>query len=165
MSTSRYSAINATRPADPTEAVRHFSAKLAFETDPSDVYADLSKQRGDFVVVDTRGAAAWRQGRVPGAVHIPTAQVAQRAAAELPRDVTIVTYCWGPGCNGSTRAALELARLGYAVKEMIGGYEYWVREGLPVETDQGVARHQVDPLTAPTPRPKAVREPMGDLAR
>jgi hypothetical protein len=26
-------------------------------------------------------------------------------------------------------AALELARLGYPVKEMLGGFEYWVREG------------------------------------
>ena len=42
-------------------------------------------------------------------------------------------YCWGPGCNGATRAALEFARLGHPVKEMLGGFEYWVREGLPLE--------------------------------
>jgi rhodanese-related sulfurtransferase len=47
----------------------------------------------------------------------------------VPAGTTVVTYCWGPGCNGATRAALAFARLGYPVKEMIGGYEYWVREG------------------------------------
>ena len=44
----------------------------------------------------------------------------------------MVVYCWGPGCNGATRAALQFSRLGYAVKEMIGGFEYWAREGLEI---------------------------------
>jgi len=60
----------------------------------------------------------------------------------------VVTYCWGPGCNGSTRAAYELARLGYPVKEMIGGYQYWVEEGLPVQTPTGLTTWPVNPLTA-----------------
>ena len=54
---------------------------------------------------------------------MPTAQIAHRAPVEIPQGVPVVTYCWGPGCNGSTRAALEFAKLGYAVKEMIGGFE------------------------------------------
>jgi rhodanese-related sulfurtransferase len=37
----------------------------------------------------------------------------------------------GPGCNGSTRAAARLAALGFQVKELIGGLEYWKREGYP----------------------------------
>ena len=61
----------------------------------------------------------------------------------------MVTYCWGPGCNGATRAALALSLLGYRVREMIGGFEYWAREGLPVETADGRHRPAVDPLTAP----------------
>lgn len=59
----------------------------------------------------------------------------------------VVTYCWGPGCNGSTRAALEFAKLGYEVKEMLGGFEYWAREGYPVETDRGRIVRAKDPLT------------------
>jgi rhodanese-related sulfurtransferase len=85
------------------------------------------------VVVDSRGQVAWDQGHVPDALHLPTPYIADRATALIPRDVLVVTYCWGPACNGATRAALEFARLGYRVKEMIGGYEYWVREGLPVD--------------------------------
>jgi rhodanese-related sulfurtransferase len=45
----------------------------------------------------------------------------------------VVVYCWGPGCNGAVKAAADLARMGRPVKEMIGGFEYWVREGHPVE--------------------------------
>ncbi len=138
-----------TPPAAPSEAAAHFSDKLAYETDVSDVHADLESGVPGIVVVDSRGTDAWDQGRVPGAIHLPTAEIAARAADLVPPGTVVVTYCWGPGCNGSTRAALAFARLGYAVKEMIGGYEYWVREGLAIETDAGSTRRPPDDLTTP----------------
>ena len=51
---------------------------------------------------------------------------------ELP-DLPIVTYCWGPSCNAATKGAQRLAALGRQVREMIGGLEYWIREGNPTE--------------------------------
>ncbi|RKR86256.1 rhodanese-related sulfurtransferase [Micromonospora pisi] len=135
--------------ASAAEAVAHFAARLAFETDVSDVHADLETGVDGLVVVDSRDDRAWRQGHLPGAVHLPRADIARRAAELVPVGASVVTYCWGPGCNGATRAALEFARLGYPVKEMIGGYEYWVREGFPVRTPSGLVRRPVDDLTAP----------------
>jgi rhodanese-related sulfurtransferase len=64
-------------------------------------------------------------------------------------DTPVVVYCWGPGCNGATKAALAFAEAGYAVREMLGGFEYWAREGLPVENDEGPILRAPDPLTAP----------------
>ncbi|GAA5191186.1 hypothetical protein GCM10023346_10090 [Arthrobacter gyeryongensis] len=52
----------------------------------------------------------------------------------------------GTGCNGSTFAALAFAELGYPVREMIGGIEYWARNGLPVETTDGVVVRDFDRL-------------------
>lgn len=130
------------------DAIQHFAAKLRFETDPSDVHAAFER-RERFVLVDSRAAVAWAQGRVAGAVHLPTAQIDERASQLIPLDMPVVVYCWGPGCNGSTRAALALSRLGYEVREMIGGFEYWVREGLPTVDDAGPLERSVDPLTAP----------------
>lgn len=60
----------------------------------------------------------------------------------------MVVHCWGPGCNGAARAALALAGLGFQVKEMLGGMEYWIREGFGHETVEGPARRDADPLTA-----------------
>ena len=132
--------------------VSHFAGKLAFETDPTDVHA--AQERGErFVLIDSRGDAAWQQGRAVGALHLPTAQIASRAPEEIPLDMPVVTYCWGPGCNGSTRSALEFAKLGYQVKEMIGGFEYWAREGNPVEDEHGRVTRVTDPLTAATDTP------------
>ena len=132
-------------------ALDYFAAKLAFETDVSDVHAALADEaRGaGFVLVDSRSEQAWNQGRVPGAVHLPTGRIAAEAAALIPAGAQVVTYCWGPGCNGGTRAALEFARLGYPVREMIGGFEYWVREGFGYDSAWGPREPAVDPLTAP----------------
>jgi len=133
----------------PADAAAHFARRLAVETDVSDVHAALESGDPGFVLVDTRSAGSWAQGSVPGALHLPGRELAARAASELDPEVPVVTYCWGPGCNGATRAALTLSQLGYRVREMIGGFEYWAREGLPVQTAAGVSRPDVDPLTAP----------------
>ena len=137
-------------PAAPAEAAAHFRASLAFHADVSDVAAALAGG-GDpgFVVLDSRSTASWEQGHVPGAVHLPTALIAEQAEGLLDKSVPVVTYCWGPGCNGAARAALALAQLGYQVKEMLGGFEYWVREGFEFETWEGSERRAVDSLTAP----------------
>ncbi|MEU6926078.1 rhodanese-like domain-containing protein [Streptomyces sp. NPDC046631] len=136
-------------PASPAAAA-HFGASLAFHTDVSDVAVAFAAD-GDpgFVLLDVRSTESWDQGRVPGAVHLPTAAVAERARNLLDPAVPVVTYCWGPGCNGAARAALALAELGYHVKEMLGGFEYWVREGFEFETREGRERRGPDPLTAP----------------
>jgi rhodanese-related sulfurtransferase len=141
-------------PAAPDVAAAFFAARLACETDASDVAAALASGDPGFVLLDTRGDAAWEQGRIPGARHVPTAAIPD---ADLDPDVVVVTYCWGPGCNGATRGALAAARRGLRVKEMVGGVEYWVREGLPLETDDGVTTAPVDPLTAPCGCSAAVR--------
>ena len=124
----------------------YFAAKLQYETDPSDVYAAL-KAGTELVVVDVRSDEAWAQGRVPGATHMHYSRIAERAPIEIPAGTEVVVYCWSPGCNAGAKGALEFAKLGYTVREMIGGFEYWVREGYPVEDHDGVHRRPIDPLT------------------
>ena len=130
-------------------AAAFFAARLQFQTDVSDVRTALLDPAPGFVLIDSRSRRAWDQGHIPGAVHLPTAEIADRAAALLDPAVPVVTYCWGPGCNGATRAALALALAGYPVREMLGGVEYWIREGFPLRTPEGEVEATVDPLTAP----------------
>jgi rhodanese-related sulfurtransferase len=130
-------------------ALAHFAAKLAYETDVSDVHAALAEAEPRFVLVDSRSREAWDQGRIPGAIHLPTAEITARAGSLIPAGAAVVTYCWGPGCNGATRAALAFAGLGHPVREMIGGFEYWVREGFGYDMLHGRREPAADPLTAP----------------
>jgi hypothetical protein len=43
-------------------------------------------------------------------------------------------YCDGMGCNASTNGAYKLAVLGLRVKELLGGLDWWIRDGHPVAT-------------------------------
>ena len=122
-------------PAAPSaEAYAFFQRKLRYETDPSDVYRDMQEGVDAFVVLDVRSPEAYARSHVPGALHLPHTTINAATTAALPRDKLLVGYCWGPSCNGATKAAMQLSALGFTVKEMIGGIEYWEeRERYPVE--------------------------------
>lgn len=119
-------------PADPAAACSHFAARLAFETDCSDVHHGMSGGAPDFVLLDVRSPQLFAVSHLPGAINLPTRTIAAESLAAFPPETVFVTYCAGPHCNGSTKAALRIARLGRPVKEMIGGITGWLDEGLPL---------------------------------
>lgn len=143
MTTTATNHVTAVPAADPTTAAAHFEARLAVETDPDDVAAALAAG-GDpgFVLLDARSPDAFAAGHLPGAVNLPRPFALEDVDA-LPTGLLVV-YCWGPGCNGATKAAAQLARFGRPVKELLGGFEYWVREGHPVEGDDSGLAQAVD---------------------
>lgn len=117
-------------PAAPSEvALQHFSRRLTFETDCSDVHASQQAGNVDFVLVDVRGPVAYERGHVPGAINLPTRSITAQTLAVYPQTTLFVVYCAGPHCNGANKAAVRLATLGYPVKEMIGGIMGWLDEG------------------------------------
>lgn len=122
-------------------AERHFGSKLHFETDVWDVKTDMERGRSDFVVIDARSPAEFEARRIAGAINLPHRSMDAETTAQFSKDKVMVTYCSGPGCNASTKGALKLASLGFRVKEMIGGLEYWIKEGGAVE---GTLEHEAD---------------------
>jgi len=128
-----FSFVLETPPADPAAAHRHFAARLSVETDPWDVNADLERGNARVVLVDARGPDAFADCHAAGAINLPHRAITAESTEGLAGDRVYVTYCWGPGCNAATKAAARLSALGFQVKEMIGGLEYWRREGFAVE--------------------------------
>ncbi|EOI6480062.1 rhodanese-like domain-containing protein [Yersinia enterocolitica] len=118
--------------AFPERALQHFSQRLTFETDCSDVYSSQQQGTVDFVLVDVRSEAAFASAHVPGAINIPHRLMTATLYSHYPMDTLFVIYCAGPHCNGVHRAAVNLCQLGYAVKEMLGGMTGWRDEGLPL---------------------------------
>jgi rhodanese-related sulfurtransferase len=104
--------------------IKHYENKLAFEMDPSDLFDALNN--GKKVVV------------IPTAINIPHREMTAETTKHLDKEVLYVTYCDGIGCNASTRGALNMAKLGFKVKELLGGIEWWKFDGYATEGTNGV---------------------------
>jgi len=126
-------------PATPADALQHFSRRLAFETDCSDVHQSQKTGDVDYVLVDVRSHEAFLKAHVPGAINIPTRSITPQRMSEYSPDTLFVVYCAGPHCNGVHRAAVRLAGLGFFVKEMIGGLTGWVDESLSLHQEHDAA--------------------------
>jgi len=128
-----------------SELLAFVDARLAYEIDV--VAAAAAQASGAAVIVDTRKQLSWDHGHVAGALHLPVAGL-EEALALLPRERRYIVYGWGPGCNGATHAARRLIAAGLDVREMIGGYEYWVRNQFPVEAAGPLPPRGPDPLVS-----------------
>ncbi|XSG77205.1 rhodanese-like domain-containing protein [Herpetosiphon llansteffanensis] len=134
---SQFSLVLETPAANPADAQRHFLAKLAVETDAADVRLDLQRGQDRFLLIDVRGAQDFEECHIPGAISLPYRSINAESTAHFQKDKPLVVYCWSPGCNAATKAAARLSGLGFAVKEMLGGIEYWRHEGGMVEGTLG----------------------------
>ena len=134
-----FSFVLETPPAPPAESHHHFTARLAVETDPWDVNADLERGNPHLVLVDARGPEPFAECHAAGAINLPHRSITAEATSGFDADRVYVVYCWGPACNAATKAAARLSALGFQVEEMIGGLEYWRREGYAVEGTLGDA--------------------------
>jgi len=100
----------------------------------ADLYA-LMAAGASPVIIDVRSATAreleprW----IPGALHVPLPEVAQRLK-ELPRDREIILYCTCPSEASAARVAKILMNHGFRrVRPLFGGLDAWVAAGYAVE--------------------------------
>ncbi len=77
-------------------------------------------------VVDVREPVEWQQAHLPGSVHVPLGQFAQRVA-ELPADDRIVVVC-AVGAR-SARAVEFLLQQGHDAVNLDGGLVQWQASG------------------------------------
>jgi rhodanese-related sulfurtransferase len=115
------------------KAYLHFRDKLEFETDAWDLN-EMLREHANVVIIDARNEAAYAQEHIPRAINLPHRKMNPESTRRLDRSMLYVTYCDGIGCNASTKGALKLAELGFQVKELIGGIDWWKRDGYPTES-------------------------------
>ena len=106
----------------------HYVAQLAYATDSWDLTVAL--EAGEpVIVVDARSPEAYAQEHIPGALNIPHRTMNATTTSALSKEALVVTYCDGIGCNASTKGALKMLDLGFRVKELLGGLDWWKRDG------------------------------------
>jgi rhodanese-related sulfurtransferase len=118
--------------ASPAESAAYLADKLRYHTDAADLASDLYASHPDIIALDTRKTAAYQAGHIPGAISFPHSEMDEASVARLDCSKVYVCYCDGIGCNGSTWGSYKLAKMGFTVKELIGGLDFWQRDGLPL---------------------------------
>ena len=92
---------------------------------------ELQNSRNGLQVLDVRGPAEWKKGRIPGAKHIFLPQL-QKRANELDRERPVLVYC-ATGYRASLAASL-LQQEGFAdVRNLPGSFHAWKAAKFPVE--------------------------------
>ncbi len=110
------------------EQLQYYKNKLAFEIDSWDLRVALDKGE-NVIVTDARSPEAFDNEHIPGAINLPHRKMSAETTNHFDKTALIVSYCDGIGCNASTKGALNLAKLGFRVKELIGGLDWWKRDG------------------------------------
>lgn len=117
---------------EPFEVAAEMLHKLRFHTDSWDLAEDLNAAHPAIVVIDARSRETYMMGHIPGAINFPHREMTEETVAGLDHDKVYVVYCDGIGCNASTKGAYKLAALGFQAKELLGGLDWWRRDGHPV---------------------------------
>ncbi|MDF2923870.1 MAG: rhodanese protein [Paenibacillaceae bacterium] len=91
------------------------------EVMPREVAGKLKKGE-PLHIIDVREAYEWRSGHIPGAKHIPLAELPERLRELSPKQENILVCMSG---GRSTRACEYLSQLGYKVVNMKGGMSAW----------------------------------------
>lgn len=108
--------------------LKHYQDKLNYEMDPADLFIAIEEEQ-PVVVIDTRQSFGYEKEHIPSALNLPHRTMNEATTANLDKSLTYVCYCDGIGCNGSTKGALNMTKLGFKVKELIGGLEWWKKDG------------------------------------
>lgn len=82
------------------------------------------------VLLDVRENREWNAGHAPGAVHIPSGQLAAQASRRVPKGRPVVVVC--ASGSRSKGAARVLHSLGIEAHNLRGGMRGWERAGGPV---------------------------------
>jgi rhodanese-related sulfurtransferase len=102
---------------------------------PPEISREELQAKGDDVqLVDVRADHEWEMGRIPRAVHLPLAELSERAG-EIEKDRPVVLYCRGG--NRSTMAAEALVAEGYEAMKLTEGIVGWADSGNPLEPEGG----------------------------
>ena len=88
---------------------------------------------GHVVILDVRPEPEYAAGHLPGAIHIPLEELAERIG-ELPRNHEVVAYCRGQYCVLAHDAVRLLNAEGLSASRATDGILEWRLAGVPIAT-------------------------------
>ena len=120
----------------------HYEQKLKYEIDSWDLFDRIQKVE-KIKIIDTRSAAAYELEHIPDSFNLPHREMSEVTTGDWNKDFLYVTYCDGVGCNASTKGAFNMTKLGFNVKELIGGIDWWKRDNYETHGSNGSSGEKV----------------------
>lgn len=110
---------------NPEVAVDFFAEKLAFTLGPVELKSMLADKK--VKLVDVRAKEDYDEAHIPESISIPKDELKNRLT-ELSTENIYVVYCYNQQCHLGAAAALILAKNGYPVMELDGGFDVWAED-------------------------------------
>lgn len=107
---------------DTEAATDFFAKKLAYTLGPVELQHMLAEKK--VKLIDVRAKEDYDEGHIQDALSIPKADLMEQMHHLSKADVHVV-YCYNQQCHLGAAAALVLAKNGYPVMELEGGFDVW----------------------------------------
>lgn len=99
-----------------------FAEKLAFTLGPVELKKMLEDKK--VKLIDVRRKEDFDEEHIPEAISMPKDEIKDRLS-ELSKDDVYAVYCYNSQCHLGAAAAYTLAKNGYPVMELEGGFDVW----------------------------------------
>lgn len=111
-------------------ALEFFKNKMAFTTGPMELDS-VRARTTEYAIIDVRAEKDYLEEHIPGAINLPKNKWGHFEG--LSKDKLNVVYCYSQVCHLAATACIELAKAGFRVLELEGGFAEWKEYDLEVE--------------------------------
>ncbi len=112
------------------KALEYFKNKMAFTTGPMELDA-VRAHTTEYAIIDVRAEKDYAEEHIPGAINLPQSEWGN--FENLSKDKLNVVYCYSQVCHLAAKACVELAKAGFRVIELEGGFSEWKEYELETE--------------------------------
>ncbi len=120
---------------DTKKAQEFFLHKLSFLMSPYELKEQIKDNIQKLNIVDVREYDDYIAGHIPFAIHIPINSLEEHFTMLEKENINII-YTYNQFCKRSIKAAYHIAKKGFPVVVLMGGFSIWQKLGFDVvETD------------------------------
>lgn len=119
------------------KAAEYFLHKISFSLGPVELKELIENDLNEFNLIDVRDYDDYVDGHIPFAVHMPNDKL-DKYFELLSKDKANIIYCYNQNCHLGAKCAYEIAKHGYPVMELDGGFDVWEQFGFDIVRDSSI---------------------------
>lgn len=109
---------------DKNKAKEFFLEEISFLVGPYELKDLIANKIDEINIVDVRKYDDYIEGHIPYAIHVPYDSLEEHLVM-FEKDKVNIVYCYNNFCKLGHKAAYKIAKEGYPVQVLHGGYRTW----------------------------------------